>query len=157
MEVQFPALDIFTWRLIQIDNGIGERKDANPVHMEVWARVLHQGFERYFAVYGNQQVHLWLLTTHPDFRRRGAGTMLCNWGLEKATEKHWMLTVVGSQMGRSLYEHLGYGLVGTLKIQADGEEEILYEYCLEKKTTGSDALPLGMSLMAGFFRFFQHA
>jgi predicted N-acetyltransferase YhbS len=103
------------------------------VHMEVWARILTQGFDHYFAAYGKQQIHLWLLTTHPDFRRQGAGTRLCNWGLEEARKKGWMLTVVASAMGKSLYEHLGYKLVGTLKIQADGEDETFDEYCLEKK------------------------
>jgi ribosomal protein S18 acetylase RimI-like enzyme len=123
-----------TLRLTWPDNGINKRKDANPVHMEVWASVVEEGFERYFAKYGKHQIYLWLLTTHPDFRRQGAGTMLCHWGLKEATKKHWMLTVIGSPMGKSLYEHLGYGLVGILKIQAKGEEETLYEYCLEKKT-----------------------
>jgi hypothetical protein len=89
--------------------------------MEVWARILTQGFDHYFAAYGKQQIHLWLLTTHPD------------WGLEEARKKGWMLTVIASAMGKSLYEHLGYKLVGTLKIQADGEDETFDEYCLEKK------------------------
>lgn len=48
-----------------------------------------------------------------------------------------MLTVIASAMGKSLYEHLGYKLVGTLKIQANGEDETFDEYCLEKKPSAS--------------------
>lgn len=124
-----PLIPVF------VDGGIHERRDANPAHMREYARALSAGFARFFAPYGKEQIHLWLLVTHPNFRRRGAGTMLCNWGLVEATKKGWILTVLASPMGKILYEHLGYNLVGTEKVQADGEDETFNVYCLEQKTT----------------------
>lgn len=63
--------------------------------------------------------------------------MLCNWGLVVATEKGWMLTVLASPMGKTLYEHLGYKLVGTEKVQANGEDKAFDVYCLEQSTSAS--------------------
>jgi ribosomal protein S18 acetylase RimI-like enzyme len=103
--------------------------------MREYARALSTGFDRFFASYGNDQVHLWLLTTDPDFRRRGAGTMLCNWGLQEAKKRGFMLTVLASPMGKLLYEHLGYKQVGTEKVQAKGEDYTFDVYCLEQNTS----------------------
>jgi ribosomal protein S18 acetylase RimI-like enzyme len=102
--------------------------------MKEFADSLSRGFEKYFAQYGKEQVHLWLLTTHPDFRRRGAGTMLCNWGKKQAIQKGWVLTVLASPMGKLLYQELGYKLVGSVVVQVDGEDEKLEVYCLVQKT-----------------------
>ncbi|KAH7377964.1 acyl-CoA N-acyltransferase [Cadophora sp. MPI-SDFR-AT-0126] len=116
------------------DDGLQERRDVNRTHFEEFGKAMAKGFDDYFACYGKEQVHLWLLATHPDFRRRGAGTMLCNWGTERATEKGWVLTVLASPMGNKLYQELGYKLVGQFTVRADHEEESLEIYCLVKKT-----------------------
>lgn len=108
---------------MSIDRGIHERRDANPTHMKVYSKAISSGFAKYFATYGKEQLFLDMLVTHPNFRRRGAGTMLCNWGRDEAVRKGWTLTVMASPMGRFLYEHLGYTLVGSEKVQADGEDE----------------------------------
>lgn len=96
---------------------------------------LGKAFTKYFSEYGGKQLHLWLLATHPDFRLRGAATMLCNWGLEKARVKGWVITVIASPLGKLLYEHLGYKFLGSTVIQVDDEDEKLTVYCLVKKTT----------------------
>lgn len=75
------------------DSGIDERKDANWAHMKEFESTLGKALTQFFGEYGEKQVHLWLLVTHPDYRRRGAATMLCHWGFEKAKEKSWVLTV----------------------------------------------------------------
>lgn len=96
-----------------------------------FGRTLGKAFFKYFGGYGGKHCHLWFLATHPDFRRRGAGMMLCNWGLEKAKEKGWVLTVMASSPpGKLLYEHLGYKLLGSVTVQVDDEEEKLTVYCL---------------------------
>lgn len=100
------------------DSGISERKDANSAQTRVFQVTLGKAFSNYFSEYGGKQLHLWLLATHPDFRRRGAGTMSCNWGLEKAT-------VMASPLGKILYEHLGYKLLCSTLIQVDDENEKL--------------------------------
>lgn len=90
-----------------------------------------RGVKKHFFKYLGRQYHLWLLVTHPDFRRRGAGSRLCNWAQEQAP-RDWALTVMGSPMGRALYEYLGYKLVGTVTARVEDEEECVVIYALEK-------------------------
>ena len=117
-----------------LDRGIRERRDANPEHMQVYAATISRGFEKYFADYGNEQLHLWMLMTHPDFRRRGAGTMLCNWGEAESVKKgNLTLTVMASPMGKLLYEHLSYKLVGSETAQLEGEKEKVEIFSLIKE------------------------
>lgn len=102
--------------------------------MRAYAKTMARGFEKYFAKYGKEQVHLWMLITHPNFRRRGAGTMLCDWGQKESAKRGgWVLTLMASPMGRLLYEGLGYKLVGTEKAQLDGENERVDIYCMKKR------------------------
>jgi ribosomal protein S18 acetylase RimI-like enzyme len=101
--------------------------------MHVYADAMSHGWKKYFAGYGDTQFNLWMLITHPDFRNRGAGTMLCNWGQTEAIKNGKILTVMASPMGKNLYEYLGYKLVGAEKVQAEGEEETFDIYILEKK------------------------
>ena len=92
--------------------------------MEVYAQAIERGFHRYFKKYGKQQLHLWMLVTHPEYRRQGAGTMLCRWGEEQAARKeHLHVTVMASPMGRTLYTHLGYEVIGQERAVVEGEDE----------------------------------
>jgi ribosomal protein S18 acetylase RimI-like enzyme len=117
------------------DRGINERRDANPKHMRVYNAAMGRCFDEFLESYGVHQLNLWMLITHPDFRRRGAGTLLCNWGEEEAAKRQWDLTVMASPMGRLLYEHLCYKLIGSIKVQAEGEEQYFDIYALVKKLT----------------------
>ena len=85
--------------------------------MTEFADTLSAAYDKYFSGYGGKQIHLWLLTTHPDFRRRGAGTMLYNWGFDRAAEKGWVVTVLASPLGKLLYERLGCKLLGSVTVQ----------------------------------------
>ncbi|KAI1111619.1 acyl-CoA N-acyltransferase [Nemania sp. NC0429] len=106
------------------DHGINERRDANAEHMRVYVAAVSRAFKNYLAPYGTEQLHLWIVMTHPDFRRRGAATMLCNWGEDEAVRRgHWTLTVNASPLGRLVYEHLGYHVAGSETAQVDGEDE----------------------------------
>jgi ribosomal protein S18 acetylase RimI-like enzyme len=101
--------------------------------MKVYAQAMARSFLSHFAKYGKEQLRLWMLITHPEFRRRGAGTMLCDWGeRESAKRGNWILTLEASPMGKGLYEHLGYKLVGTEKAQVEGEDEVVDIYSMEK-------------------------
>lgn len=90
-------------------------------------------FEKYFSQHGEDQVHLWLLCTHPSFRRRGAATLLCGWGLDRATEQGQPATVLASPMGKSLYEAVGFRLDGSFVIGIDDEEEHFTYWALTKQ------------------------
>ncbi|KAF3768123.1 hypothetical protein M406DRAFT_253529 [Cryphonectria parasitica EP155] len=121
------------------DHGINERRDANPEHMKEYAQTMSMAFPKYFGRYGGEQLSLQWLITHPNFRRRGAGTMLCGWGEQEAIKRGggWSLTVMASPMGRLLYEHLGYRLLGAVTAQVDGEEERVDIYILAKEGLGA--------------------
>jgi GNAT superfamily N-acetyltransferase len=90
-----------------------------------YAKEVARCFNQYFAKYGNSQIHLWLIVTHPDFRRRGLGTMLTTWGLDKALSKGWPVTVFASPMGELLYRQLGLACIAREHIQVEGEDEKL--------------------------------
>jgi ribosomal protein S18 acetylase RimI-like enzyme len=82
------------------------------------------GKKKYFdQEFGNQQLHLMVLATHPDYQNRGAGAMHCRWGMSLAKEKDLRVTLFASPMGEGLYTYLGFKTVGHVVIQVDGEEE----------------------------------
>ena len=56
-----------------------------------------------------------ILTTHPDHHRRGAGTMLLKWGIDKADQLGLDSYLEGSSLGRPLYERHGYQPVREVK------------------------------------------
>lgn len=90
--------------------------------MRAYAKAMADGFEEYFEKYGEDQLNLWMLYTIPEYRRRGAGTMLCQWGLKEAIARgNRALTVMASPMGKTLYEDLGYCVVGRVIAQVRGE------------------------------------
>jgi GNAT superfamily N-acetyltransferase len=49
-----------------------------------------------------------ILRTHPAARRRGVATMLVQWGLEKAKEDEVEVYLSSTEMGRPVYEKLGF-------------------------------------------------
>ena len=51
---------------------------------------------------------LHILVTDPDHHRRGAGTMLLNWGISKADSLGLPAFLESSAMGKPLYERLGF-------------------------------------------------
>lgn len=124
------------------DHGLSERRDANPEHMRAYSQTVSAACTKYLSIYGNQQLSLEWLITHPSFRRRGAGTKLCRWGEEEAAKRGgWTLTVMASPMGKLLYAHLGYRLVGTVTAGMDGEEETVDIDVLSKEDVCGTARP----------------
>jgi GNAT superfamily N-acetyltransferase len=107
------------------DLGIDERSDINKAHFQEFGNTLHRAIEKYFSLYGSKQYSLWLLATHPDFRRMGAGSLLTKWGLELAARESFVATVFASPMAETFYEHLGFQILGTVVVQVEGEEEKL--------------------------------
>lgn len=125
---------------MQLDLGIPDdasqkprRRDANPAHFREFARRMNEGFASYFAWLGRDQIHLWLLCTRPAFRRRGAATQLCRWGLSLAARQRVYTTVLASPMGKKLYEELGFELNGSFIIRVEGEKEKLKVWALTKE------------------------
>ena len=49
-----------------------------------------------------------MLSTHPDYERKGAASMLMKWGTEIADNLRLKSFVQGSPVGRSMYERHGF-------------------------------------------------
>ena len=105
------------------DIGLKDRKDANKKHCETAIEVAGRRFKTYFAEYAEEPIHLSILVIHPDFPRRGAGTMLVNWGIKAAEEKGWPVTLCASPMGQLLYKRLQFEEIATEVVRVEGEEE----------------------------------
>lgn len=110
--------------------GEDSREDANIIHMRRFNEVIGSMINTYFQPYGNQQVILANLATHPDYRRRGCGGALCQWGIKKAAEQGWVVTVLGSPMGRLLYLAQGFRELAIEPLAVEGEDETLNISCL---------------------------
>jgi len=77
------------------------------------------------TAYGDRQVHLMILATHPDHQRQGAGTRHCQWGMELAKEKNSAVTLFSSPMGTRLYTELEFKILDYVTVQVVGEEKKL--------------------------------
>ncbi|GJC77406.1 acetyltransferase [Colletotrichum liriopes] len=107
------------------DPNLAERKDSDRKRCEAFGQAAGQRFQTYFAQWAEEQINLSALVVHPDYRRRGGGTQLVNWGLTAAEEKRWPVTLCASPMGQLLYAHLKFHKFATEVVQVEGEEEIL--------------------------------
>ena len=102
------------------------RRDADWERMQAFKDAMGDGKEAHFdRRYGNRQLQLLILGTHPNYRRQRAATQLCRWGLQLAQEHEVPITVLASPIGQKLYSHLGFRAVGAVIVQVEGEEERL--------------------------------
>jgi predicted acetyltransferase len=93
--------------------------------MRAYLHDLSDGIKKNFRQFGKEQIALGRLVTHPDFRRRGAATMICEWGQKEACKDGKSLTLLATPMGKPLYLSLGYEIIGKVVVQVEGEEERL--------------------------------
>ncbi|KAL4762084.1 GNAT family N-acetyltransferase [Aspergillus foveolatus] len=64
--------------------------------------------ERRRVMEGLEHYYLDTLVVHPDYQRRGAGSMLVQWGCDLADEEGVALYVDASRAGAPLYERFGF-------------------------------------------------
>lgn len=102
------------------------RRDANFEHMAAFGSTTRAARETYFnSVYQSRQLHLRILATLPEFQRKGAGTALCRWGIERAKQHQVPVTLLSSPLGHALYSSLGFTDIATITVQVKEEEEKL--------------------------------
>lgn len=100
------------------------RHDANPRRIRAWTETMSRSKKRLFDdFYGSRHFHLQVLATHPDFQRKGAGSMLVIWGTRKAERTGMAISLFASPMGQMLYTNLGFEVVERVTVNADEEEE----------------------------------
>jgi GNAT superfamily N-acetyltransferase len=81
-----------------------ERRDVDPKRMNKFRQELGKAKKAWFDdVYGNDQLNLLILATHPEYRRLGAAARLVAWGQEQAKAEGIPVTVFSSPMGFPLY------------------------------------------------------
>ncbi|KAL2197004.1 acyl-CoA N-acyltransferase [Corynascus similis CBS 632.67] len=90
--------------------------------------------------YRGEHVFLRILLTHPRYQRRGAGTALTLWGIERARTLGCHTTVFASPMGLRLYRRLGFREVGRCSVHVDGETESLELPALAKSPGPTGAM-----------------
>ncbi|KAH6981655.1 hypothetical protein BKA56DRAFT_584260 [Ilyonectria sp. MPI-CAGE-AT-0026] len=105
-----------------VENGGASRRDADPNRIVAF---MDSGWlcEQYFEAYGDDRITLQILGTHPDHRRHGHASTLCRWGMEVAQKEGLVCTLQATILGRQVYEHLGFTILGEGFIQVPGEEE----------------------------------
>ncbi|KAF8150288.1 acyl-CoA N-acyltransferase, partial [Mycena galopus ATCC 62051] len=81
--------------------------------------------------YAEQHLYLAFIATHPDFRRRGAASLLCRWGMDRAAARGWPVTLFASAVGKKTYDSLGFDTLGTETVQVEGDEDKFYAVCME--------------------------
>lgn len=62
---------------------------------------------------------------------------MVNWGIERANERGWPVTVCASPMGKLLYSYLGFEKIATEAVQIKDEEETLESVVMVLPPKGS--------------------
>ncbi|KAI1264050.1 acyl-CoA N-acyltransferase [Xylariaceae sp. FL1019] len=57
------------------------------------------------------QVYLFIIFTHPDYRRRGVGQQLMSWGMKQADEMGVEMFLDATPLGKALYDANGFQLL----------------------------------------------
>ena len=68
---------------------------------------------------------LTLLATDPHYERRGAGTLLVQWGLDKCKAEHYPAYLEATPEGSGLYKRLGF--VFQKRLSVTHEDGSIYE------------------------------
>ncbi|KAL3425443.1 GNAT family [Phlyctema vagabunda] len=78
---------------------------------------LHRGRLQFFEEKGvTEYLYLDILATLPEYRRRGAGSRLVEWGCRLADEQGKMAYVDASDMGAPLYRAWGFEFLQTIEV-----------------------------------------
>ena len=102
------------------------RRDGNAAHMEAYLEATMAFRQEVFVGrYGDRQMSLRQMATHPDYWRRGAGHLVVDWGVKKAIEAGIAIVMFASPMGKKLYEKFGFHELGTVYVHSLGDEESL--------------------------------
>lgn len=103
-------------------------RSADQVAEQHFRSVINeQAFDPYFATLPERhrttlQGQYWeleLLGTHPDYRRRGVGTSMLQWGFENATKDSVPLILFATVIGEKLYLSTGFKQVTQIKMLPD--------------------------------------
>jgi len=100
-------------------------RDSIPERVAEWARVKAISEAKFNALYGAEnRFQLDMLSVSKKYQGKGAGRILCMWGLEKAEKEGFRaVTLRGTTTAVAFYERLGMKVVGVVHGQIKGESE----------------------------------
>jgi GNAT superfamily N-acetyltransferase len=98
------------------------RRDGDWNRLLAFVKTLDYTRSKYWEKKYPQNYYLALLATHPDYRRRGAGTALTQWGMEKALAEGFDVGLEASPMGFPVYKHLGFEFLEEVVVQVEGDD-----------------------------------
>jgi len=85
--------------------------------------------ERYLYAPGEKQMHLGLLSTHPDWDGHNFGAAHVHWGMSLAKRMDLPVTLIATPAGWPLYDSLGFDSVANITIATlDESEDLWFEY-----------------------------
>ncbi len=106
------------------ERGGSTRRDANHERFNAFWKGQIREYKRNFGHIGPEQMHLQILATLPEFQRRGHGSSLCRWAMERVRREGLKdLSVMASPMGYWLYSWLGFEHVRTFYVHVLGDIE----------------------------------
>ncbi|KAF2141862.1 uncharacterized protein K452DRAFT_287835 [Aplosporella prunicola CBS 121167] len=103
-----------------------------PVYKALFEPILR----RHKEVMGTRpHIYLATLVTHPDHGRKGAGSVLLQWGLDKADEMGLEAFVEATPMGQGLYEKMGFEVAKDVPFDLGqfGEEGVVHHVCMVRQ------------------------
>ena len=107
-------LEMFYFKLFDLD------KSINRDRLDI-LRTGHANFDKMVediskSHSGNGHIWLGFIAVDPMFQRKGVGTQLLQWGLERSDVENIPIGLVGSKMGCGLYEKVGFEDVGIFEV-----------------------------------------
>lgn len=118
--------------------GGSKRRDVEPQRQAAFQAASGEKKQRFFDEYGDRQLRLKILGVHPDHWRRGIGSELVRWGMNRASEEGIPVTLVAGSQGLHLYSRLGFKTLGEYVTQVSGEEECVKSYGMVYKSQDSE-------------------
>jgi GNAT superfamily N-acetyltransferase len=98
------------------------RRDGDPNRIAAFRDTMNYVQSKYWEKKFPKNYHLILLATHPDHRKRGAGSALSRWVIDQGLAAGVDIGVEASPMGFPLYQHLGFALQETLTVEPSHDD-----------------------------------
>jgi predicted N-acetyltransferase YhbS len=113
--------------------------------MKVFAETLATSKKINFdKLYGQNYFTLQVLATRPAWQRRGAGTMLCQWGIQISLWTGMAIAVFASPMGQKLYSRLGFRPMSSVTLIVDGDSESVSVLAMSYENSCDKLWPRGL-------------
>lgn len=105
-----------------------DRRDANWDRIKFYGSIVNPLVWKYLepterTSLPRSYIHLIRVATSPLWQRHGAGTLLCNWGIDVAQKHSLQIGLLASPMGQGLYAKLGFKVLKVALVRMPEEKE----------------------------------